>query len=286
MMTYDTPEALRMAIEARIGNISDETGIAVDRLRRRLIFQRVVARLQGAEPGQWVVKGGMAMETRLGDRARLTKDLDLGVRGDLDGAAELRDRLIELLVTNYAQDGFAFVVADPQRLTEDQGGDVTWRARLEARLAGRQFGPLRLDISPRERELTATEVRELPNLLDFAGVPAIEVEIVDINRHAAEKFHGMLKQFDDRENTRVRDLADLMLMQEEGLLDLRTLASDIQTVWAERGGTPPFPFPGLPHSWPDRYERIAADNDIEPRSFAEACRRAQALWQELLPHSG
>ena len=26
-MTYDTPEALRMAIEARIGNISDETGI-------------------------------------------------------------------------------------------------------------------------------------------------------------------------------------------------------------------------------------------------------------------
>ncbi len=74
MMTYDTPEALRMAIEARIGNISDETGIAVDRLRRRLIFQRVVARLQGAEPGQWVVKGGMAMETRLGDRARLTKE--------------------------------------------------------------------------------------------------------------------------------------------------------------------------------------------------------------------
>ena len=37
MMTYDTPEALRMAIEARIGNISDATGIAVDRLRRRLI---------------------------------------------------------------------------------------------------------------------------------------------------------------------------------------------------------------------------------------------------------
>lgn len=83
-------------------------------------------------------------------------------------------------------------------------------------------------------------------MLDFAGVPAVEVEIVDINRHAAEKFHGMLKQFDDRENTRVRDLADLMLMQEDGLLDLQTLAVAVQTVWTQRGGIPPHPFPSCP----------------------------------------
>lgn len=120
-------------------------------------------------------------------------------------------------------------------------------------------------------------------MLDFAGVPAVEVEIVDINRHAAEKFHGMLKQFGDRENTRVRDLGDLMLMEEEELLDLPTLEVAVQKVWSERGGTPPFPFPELPAGWSERYERLATDNDIELRSFAEAHRRAKALWHKLFP---
>ncbi len=282
-MTYDTPEALRMAVETRIGNASQETGMSPDRLRRRLLFQRVVARLQGAEPGRWVVKGGMAMETRLGDRARLTKDLDLGARDDVKGADDLREHLIDLLVSDYGHDRFAFTVDEPRRMARDGGGTVTWRVRLEARLAGRQFGALRLDISPRDHELDATEARRLPNMLDFAGVPAVEVEVVDINRHAAEKFHGMLKQFDDRENTRVRDLGDLMLMEDQGLLDLTTLAVDVRKVWSDRGGTPPFPFPDLPGSWPERYARLAADNDIEPRSFAEAYRRAQTLWHKLFP---
>lgn len=281
-MTHDTPEALRMAIEARIGNISEATGIAVDRLRRRLVFQRVIiARLQGAEPGNWVVKGGMAMEARLGDSARLTKDLDLGIRGDVYGTADLRERLIELLIPNYAKDRFTFAVADPRRFTEDDGGAVTWRVRLEARLAGRQFGAIRIDVSPRGYELTATEMRQLPNLLCFAGIPAVMAEIIDINRHAAEKFHGMLKQFDDRENTRVRDLVDLMLMDDGGLLDLPALETNIRTVWAERGGPLHVPFSALPSNWSDRYEMIAADNDIEPRSFVEASRRAQELWQSV-----
>lgn len=282
-MTYETPEALRMAIEARIGNISEETGVPLDRLRRRLIFQRVVARLQGGEPGQWIVKGGMAMETRLGDRARLTKDLDVGIRDDVPSAEDLRERLIELLIPDYAQDRFTFAVAEPKRMATDDGGAVTWRVALQAKLAGRQFGALRLDISPRDHELDATEARRLPNMLDFAGVPAVEVAIVDINRHAAEKLHAMLKQFLDRENTRVRDLGDLMLMEEQELLDLPTLAVTVQKVWSERGGTPPFPFPELPAGWSERYERLAADNDIEPRSFVEAYRRAKALWHKLFP---
>lgn len=44
------------------------------------MFQRIVARLDSAEPGRWVLKGGMALEVRLLDAARLTKDIDLGLR--------------------------------------------------------------------------------------------------------------------------------------------------------------------------------------------------------------
>ena len=37
-------------------------------------------RLERSAPGQWVLKGGMALEVRFGDRARATKDLDLAFR--------------------------------------------------------------------------------------------------------------------------------------------------------------------------------------------------------------
>lgn len=117
-MSYETPQALRTALEARIRNESAANGISPDRLRRRVVFQRIVTRLQRAEPGRWVLKGGMAMEVRLQDAARLTKDLDLGLRdADID-PAELRDRLIEALVRDDDGDGFRFAVEVAARMAE------------------------------------------------------------------------------------------------------------------------------------------------------------------------
>jgi hypothetical protein len=49
-----------MALEDRLLARSNETGVSLDRLRRRVVFERVVARLHAAEPGRWVLKGGMA----------------------------------------------------------------------------------------------------------------------------------------------------------------------------------------------------------------------------------
>ena len=134
-MTYDTPTALRMALEQRLQNQAQESGLAVDRLRRRVVFQRIVTRLQCAEPGRWVLKGGMALEVRLGDDARLTNDNDLGLRGDVLDSAELRDRLIETLGQDADGDGFEFSVAHPQRMAPDGGGHLTWRSAVTARLA-------------------------------------------------------------------------------------------------------------------------------------------------------
>lgn len=77
-MTYQSAQALRTALENRLLARSNETGASLDRLRRRVMFERIIARIQAAEPGQWVLKGGMALEVRLRDDARLTKDVDLG----------------------------------------------------------------------------------------------------------------------------------------------------------------------------------------------------------------
>lgn len=283
-MTYDSPRALRAALEQRLLNRSNESAIPLDRLRRRVMFERLVVRLERAEPNTWVLKGGMALEVRLGDRARLTKDVDLGLRESPIDAAELRERLIDALSRDENGDGFRFEVRPLQQLTEDEGGHRSWRAQVQVALAGRTFGAIKVDISPRPHELEATDRITIPTALEFAGLEPVEVEVVDVHRHAAEKLHAMLRTYADGESSRVRDLVDLMLLLEHEQLDPAALAGTVTTVWHERDGTPPpHPFPGLPQTWPARYERLAADNDVAPPSFSDAATSAAALWDEMFP---
>ena len=283
-MTYATPAALRAALEQRLLTRSNETGVGLDRLRRRVLFERIVARLQAAEPGLWVLKGGMALEVRLHEDARVTKDIDLGLRDDVGGATELHERLIDAMAADPDHDGFVLMPGSPARLRADGGGHVTWRVKVAAELAGRTFGGIQLDVSPREHELDITDRMALPNSLDFAGIPSAVVEIIDIHRHAAEKLHAMLRTFGDRENSRVRDLVDIVILLEHDLLDPAKLADAAKRVWAERDGVePPNAVARLPESWPARYERLAADHDLQTRSFPVAVTLVDRLWAETFP---
>jgi hypothetical protein len=40
-------------------------------------IERLLARLLNRQPDSWVLKGGYALQLRLGDRARTTKDVDV-----------------------------------------------------------------------------------------------------------------------------------------------------------------------------------------------------------------
>ena len=283
-MTYDTPQAFRNALEQRLQNRSKEMGIPLDRLRRRVMFERLVARLEQSEPGAWVLKGGMALEVRFGDQARLTKDVDLGLRDTTADSTAIRERLIEALEEDRDADGFVFEVGLVKQMREDGAGQVSWRAPVKLRLAGREFGGISVDISPRPYELTATDRKTIPTALDFAGVEPVEMEVVDIHRHTAEKLHAMLRTYGDGASSRVRDLVDLMLIREHEDLDLQVLAETVRTVWQERdGAAPPTSFPGVPEGWPARYEQLAGENDVDPTSFTEASERAAALWAEIFP---
>ncbi|MBM7789344.1 nucleotidyl transferase AbiEii/AbiGii toxin family protein [Tenggerimyces flavus] len=283
-MTYQSAQALRTALEHRLLARSNETGSSLDRLRRRVMFERVIARIQAVEPGRWVLKGGMALEVRLHDDARLTKDIDLGLRDDVSSALDLHERLIEILTLELDQDYFIFTIDPPERLREDSGGFPTWRAKVSAQLADKPFGRVQLDVSPRAHELQVTDRLALPNSLAFAGVPAVEVEAVDLHRHAAEKFHGMLRDFGDRETSRVRDLVDLTILLEHGLLVPERTAAAVRAVWRERNNAePPDDLPPLPESWPDRYQRLAASHALDIPPYTAAVAQVTQLWLHLFP---
>ena len=51
----------------------------VQRLRRLVSFERLLARLFAAQESPWLVKGGYGLEVRYGMKARTTRDVDLAL---------------------------------------------------------------------------------------------------------------------------------------------------------------------------------------------------------------
>ena len=76
-MRYQSGSAFRRALETRLRDQSLASGLPLVRLRKMVAFDRLLARLIRSQPDQWVLKGGLALQLRLGDRARTTKDIDL-----------------------------------------------------------------------------------------------------------------------------------------------------------------------------------------------------------------
>jgi hypothetical protein len=62
--TYATAAAFRKALEERLKRTSAIEQVDVNRLRRQLSFDRLLARLFRAKPAPWALKGGYALELR------------------------------------------------------------------------------------------------------------------------------------------------------------------------------------------------------------------------------
>jgi hypothetical protein len=106
---YATAAAFRRALEDRLQDIAGKEGVDLQRLRRQVAFDRLLARLfQATQPRAlpWVLKGGYAMELRI-KAARATKDIDLTMRGVFN-AGDKKDDKKSLAVLEKLQEVAAF----------------------------------------------------------------------------------------------------------------------------------------------------------------------------------
>ena len=91
---YATAAAFRVALETRLKSVATAEGVDLQRLRRQVSFDRLLARFFAEPNAPWLLKGGYAMELRL-RTARTTKDIDISLPTDLAGgfAGEILARL-------------------------------------------------------------------------------------------------------------------------------------------------------------------------------------------------
>lgn len=178
----------------RIRNEAQVLGIDPQRLRRRVVFQRLLARV--GVSSTWVLKGGFCLEVRFDLGSRGTKDLDLVAPTGWgpDGALDLQDELDELLSHDRDSDGFDFAVGAPRSVPGD--GRELWRVAVEASLAGTVFAQVSLDVVVQEAELEGgVEELLVPPPLGASGFGAARVLAVDVDQHAAEKIHAYSRTY-------------------------------------------------------------------------------------------
>lgn len=141
-MRYRRPEAFRAALEQRLKNEAETGGVALMRLRKRVAFERFLARLAVTEALGWVLKGAFALELRLGLRTRVTKDIDLARVGDEEAATE---HLNAAAVVDLG-DFFSFEVRRTHALDTAAGFHAV-RYTARADLAGRRFEQFPVDVA-------------------------------------------------------------------------------------------------------------------------------------------
>lgn len=286
-MRYGSAQAFRAALDAHIRSESIARDLPPDRLRRRVVIERIVARLVDADADGWIVKGGVALETRLPYRARMTRDLDVaGTTGSRDQAAVVEE-VAEALEQDSAGDLFEFEITGVSEIAADAAGQPGWRLSVDARLGGSIFDRTRVEVVVRDDEIVGVEQLELPNSLAFADLPAVTARFVDPRQHFAEKLHAFTRDYGDRDNSRVKDLPDMLLLIEDGLEPDAQLAATVAHVFAVRDthavpGALAEPGP----AWKERYPIEVAYLDVSPRTLDDAMAVLRAFWARASEDGG
>ena len=284
---YTTAGAFRSALETRLNERARRDGVDLQRLRRQVAFDRLLARMfdpSDAVRDAWVLKGGYALEMRF-HMARSTKDLDLTVRSAQGGgvnSTSLRERL-QLAASIELPDFFLFTVGEAMaELNQAPEGGA--RFPVDARLDGRTFVKFHVDLGVGDEVLEPLESVEGEDWLGFAGIPAVVVPALSVEQHWAEKFHAYTRPR-ETPNSRVRDLVDLVLILEHEIAITERVRTAVDATFRRRGTHPvPEAAPEPPSDWAKPFTALAAECGLD-QTMATAHRRVEAFWRSLRSQS-
>jgi len=187
--TYATAGAFRRALEERLKSMSQTEQIDINRLRRQVSFDRLLARLFRQDPAPWVLKGGYALELRF-KSARSTIDIDLTLQrvvGTVEGSDPVRAirEMLQAMADVSFDDWFEYTIGPPvMDLTAAPYGGA--RYSVETRMDGRIFARFHLDAGVGDVVIQPLETAECHDWLGFAGIEKPRVRMISREQQFAE----------------------------------------------------------------------------------------------------
>lgn len=283
---YGNPKSFKDALEAHVRAEAKRQGVPVERQRQRLVFERFLSRLVLEHPNTFVLKGGLALELRLG-LARTTRDIDLRMSGSPDGLLETLQRCGRLEQPDFMQFEVEVNKAHPTINAPGNPYDG-FRFRGRCSLANKPYGdPFDIDVviaGAMFGDPTALETMPLPRKM---GVTTSRILVLPIETHLAEKLHAYSATYPSP-NSRTKDLPDIALIGRLGHLiesDVRTalnMTFDFRNTHAipERFAKPP-------EAWRAPYATMAEDNDLPWKDLDAVASAAREFLEPILgPDSG
>ncbi len=260
---YTTAGAVRRALEERLKRTSMSEQIDLNRLRRHVAFDRLLARLFREEPPPWVLKGGYALELQF-KAARSTVDIDLTVQRVPASAGDDQNQIVREMLQTAADvplgDWFEFTFGPPAMdLTAAPYGGA--RYSVEARMGERVFARFHLDAGIGDVVSPPLETIVCRDWLGFAGIQPSRVRMIAREQQFAERLHAYTLPRGSA-NSRVKDLVDMALLIGSGGLDRRRVLNALHLTF-ERRGT---------HDLPASLVSPPADWQVPFRALAEECR--------------
>jgi hypothetical protein len=278
-MKYANAAAFRQALDRRLKNEAERTGLTLARLRKRVAFELFLRRLVAVAPDRWILKGALALDFRLGVATRATKDIDLG-RND-DEATAIAD--ITAAQQLALDDFFTFAAARADDLG-DRDEFSAIRFHVTAQLAGRTFDKFVLDVGFGDLIIGKPDTIATSDLLSFAGIERVHVPAVPLAQHIAEKVHAYTRTYGGAQqpSTRPKDLIDILLIAGVGPIAAAELREALQRTFANRDRhTLPASLPPPPRTWAAPYARLAAQVGLGP-DLAAAFAQAAAFLDPVL----
>jgi hypothetical protein len=287
--SYATAGAFRTALEERLKSASSEERVDVNRLRRQVSFDRLLARLFLNAAPPWVLKGGYALELRF-KSARSTVDIDLTLEQipqALVGAEQNNQIIRDMLQASAEvdlQDWFEFSIGAPiMDLTAAPYGGA--RYPVEARMAGRTFSRFHVDVGLGDVIIRPAETIECGDWLAFAGIEKPSVRALTVEQQFAEKLHAYTLPRSNM-NTRVKDLVDMVLLFESGKLNALATVEAFKLTFERRSTHEiPLSLPAPPADWHVPFDSMASECGIT-KSMAEAFLEVRQFVEETQAQPG
>ena len=257
-MKYASAEAFRQALEDRLKVQARELGIDVNRLRKLVTFDRLLARLLFRGPESWVLKGALSLQLRYPEQFRTTRDGDLGL-WDNPGFT------LRTLESVDLGDFFGFAIETTPALEKLQDA-VAVRYRVTSTLARRRFEVVTVDVAFGAPPVQPPTILQGSDLLSFAGIERLAIPTLSLEQHVAEKVHAYTRTYDGgRRSSRSKDLVDLIIVQANSLFVAGELRAAIRHTFSGRERqSQPASLPRPPADWERSYREYATEIDIPP----------------------
>lgn len=280
---------LRKLAPGSIGRRKVQSG----ELWRQFFLERLMARVFAHNPDGWLLKGGLAMLVRY-PGARYSRDLDLlhcNHEADLDEAVQAL--LAASAITFGDMVRFTHISTSGAPLgdgTDTVAGRPCRSVTFKPFLGTRKQNHITVDLVTDMDPVGQPQQRHLEPLIDELPGSDVQLQLVALEDHLADKICAMYERHNGIPSSRVKDLVDLVYAISHDVVDgrllSRALRKEVQRRTAQRTEiTLPMSF-GIPdhRSWAGGYAKqvSATDGFDELHSFEDAVALADAFLTPLL----